>query len=505
MRKQYLLSILLLFALAHVSAQSLDSLEHYVGCYSLDLKNMIQLRDGSVLANCQLYSFDEENLAYVIDYGNRFLKINQGIPAVLDSAFIEDHDMNNYLVERNPFDNDNIYARAVRDLDNLKTDLCIQFFDDQLVFQEGKEVWVPLLNDTVFGSMADSYLLDSQGDIVLRLRVKTRREHHFFRIGIDGAVKAHSIYSYDDIPAGYRLADRDLVVFNEDPLEYAYYREGSHQVLQIAVLDSQLNLQEDLVPSTSGDNVDYQFGVADQVRSLDNASFLVASQFHSKDYIQIKTGVRVTKYDKSNCQPLKTVYFISAHSTIPNGLWGQAYPIDIQVANNGDVYFAYHSDFDALLGQVVVVRMDHDLNVIWQRYCLDEGDMRLGSVLKILEDETIAVGGVVFGLSHNNIIVRPPNYYFLFLDNNGVGVGEHADLLRPYTFYPNPVNETLSIHYSPDVKLDCVEIFDLQGKKVVSQRNNLESIRTAELPSGVYSIRVTLEGGQSYTDKIVKQ
>lgn len=503
MKKSFLLAFSLLATLA-LSAQSLDSLEHYVGCYSLDLKNMIQLRDGSVLANCQLYSFDEENLAYVIDYGNRFLKINQGIPAVLDSAFIEDHDMNNYLVERNPFDNDNIYARAVRDLDNLKTDLCIQFFDDQLVFQEGKEVWVPLLNDTVFGSMADSYLLDSQGDIVLRLRVKTRREHHFFRIGIDGAVKAHSIYSYDDIPAGYRLADRDLVVFNEDPLEYAYYREGSHQVLQIAVLDSQLNLQEDLVPSTSGDNVDYQFGVADQVRRLDNASFLVASQYHSKGNPSIKTGVRVTKYENSTCQPLKTAYFQSAFSTI-NGLLGQAYPIDIQVAKNGDVYFAYHSDFDAMLGQVVVVRMDHDLNVIWQRYCLDEGYLRLGSVLKILEDETIAVGGVVFGLSHNNIIVRPPNYYFLFLNNNGVSLEESADILRPYAFYPNPVNDMLNIHYSPDAMPKKVEVFDLQGKKVVSQRNNLESIRTAELPSGVYSIRVTLEGGQSYTDKIVKQ
>ena len=94
MKKSFLLAFSLLATLA-LSAQSLDSLEHYVGCYSLDLKNMIQLRDGSVLANCQLYSFDEENLAYVIDYGNRFLKINQGIPAVLDSAFIEDHDMNN--------------------------------------------------------------------------------------------------------------------------------------------------------------------------------------------------------------------------------------------------------------------------------------------------------------------------------------------------------------------------------------------------------------------------
>lgn len=503
MKKDVLLAFISLTWFVSLSAQTLDSISHhYVGWYGVAMENMIPLRNGTVLANCQLYTLDENHVHSVEDYGNRFLKIDPKSSAVCDSVFLEDHDLNYYLVERNPFDDDNIYACAVRDLDNLRTDLCIRFFDDQFAFRDEKELWVPLITDTVYYYCSDSYLLDKNGDIVLRFRVKTRREHHFFRIGVDGNVKAHSVYSYDDIPALYRLADRDLIVFNENPLEYAYYREASHQVLQIAVLDSLLVLKEDLVLATGSS----QFGMDDQVRSLDNTSFLVASQYHSMDYQE--DGVCIVKYDKASCQHLKTVYFPS--ECVSSELLGGAVPIDVQIGGNGDIYFAYHSALLSKTGHVVVVRMDHDLNVVWQRFCLEEGYLRLGSALQIMEDGTIAVGGVVSGETSTNNYgimtgVSPPSFYFLFLNEDGLGIEENADILRPYTFYPNPVNDMLNIHYSPDAMPKKVEVFDPQGRMVLSQSNGLESIRMPELTSGVYTLRVTLESGESYTDKILKQ
>lgn len=497
MKKSFLLAFSLLATLA-LSAQSLDSIaQHYVGWYAIALKNMLPLRDGSVLANCQLYELTEDHLHVVGNYGNRFLKIDPDGPVVFDSTFIEDHDLNYFLVERNPFDNDYIYARAVRDIDNLRTDLCIRFFDDQLNFNDDKEVWVPLLSDTVFVATNDAYLLDKYGDIIIQLPVRSRQEHHFFRIGIDGTIKTHRILSYDDVPVQYTTPTDDLVLFNEEPLEYAYFGEKPNGVMHVALLDSLLNIKEDLVPVSGESGVELVFGFDDLVLNLDETSFLMSTQYCSGYNYPYKRGVHVTRYDKATCQPLKMVVF----SAEPDNLDLQAIPIGIGVAPNGDVYYAYHTNFDYATGRVVVVRMDHDLNIIWRRYCLDEGFVREGRQLKILDDGSIAVGGINWG----SLGIRPPSYYFLFLDNNGVGVGEHADLLRPYAFYPNPVNETLSIHYSPDVKPEYVEIFDLQGKRVGSQRNDLESIYTAELPSGVYSVRVTLEGGKIYTDKIVKQ
>ena len=499
MKKDIIITaIFFLFALSHVSAQSLDSIaQHYVGWYDVSMRNMLPLRDGTVLANCQLYELDSSQQFIVgDDYGNRFLKIDPDGPVVFDSAFIEDHDLNYFLVERNPFDNDNIYARAVRDLDNLRTDLCIRFFDDQLHFNDGKEVWVPLLSDTVFLATTDAYLLDKYGDIIIQLAVRSRQEHHFFRIGIDGTLKTHRILSYDEVPVQYTTWTDDLVLFNEEPLEYAYFGETPLGVMHVAVLDSLLNIKEDLVPVSGESGVELVFGYDDLVLNLDETSFLMSTQYKSGYNYPLKRGVHVTRYDKATCQPLKMVFF----SAEPDNLELQALPIGIGVAPNGDVYYAYHTNFDLGTARVAVVRMDQDLNVIWQRYCLDEG-LRDGSRLVILDDGSIAVGGMNWG----RLGIRPPGFYFLFLDNNGVGIGEHADLLRPYTFYPNPACDWLKLECSPDVKPESVEVFDLQGRKVISQQGNLESIRTAELPSGVYSVRVTLEGGQSYTDKIVKQ
>ncbi|MBQ5958739.1 MAG: T9SS type A sorting domain-containing protein, partial [Bacteroidales bacterium] len=161
----------------------------------------------------------------------------------------------------------------------------------------------------------------------------------------------------------------------------------------------------------------------------------------------------------------------------------------------------------------VVGRMDFEGNLLWRRYWnryLPEYNM------KIYYPQDAAIthdnGCVVTGFSFNSDITSAGNYTYepdvfllKFFADGTLSVPQEEIGVRPYAFWPNPAGDWLKLEYSPDVKPDCVEIFDLQGKKVVSQRSNMESIRTAELPSGVYSIRVTLEGGQSYTDKIVKQ
>jgi hypothetical protein len=61
------------------------------------------------------------------------------------------------------------------------------------------------------------------------------------------------------------------------------------------------------------------------------------------------------------------------------------------------------------------------------------------------------------------------------------------------------------MQYSPDVQPARVELYDLQGRLVRTQSKAFESIDMSQLPAGTYTMRVTLEDGKSYADKVVKK
>jgi hypothetical protein len=82
---------------------------------------------------------------------------------------------------------------------------------------------------------------------------------------------------------------------------------------------------------------------------------------------------------------------------------------------------------------------------------------------------------------------------------------EQSDIIRPYLFYPNPTQDQLLLQYSPDVKPTQIELYDLQGRLVRSQSHSLESVDMQGLTAGQYLMKVSLEDGKSYTDKVVKE
>jgi hypothetical protein len=61
------------------------------------------------------------------------------------------------------------------------------------------------------------------------------------------------------------------------------------------------------------------------------------------------------------------------------------------------------------------------------------------------------------------------------------------------------------MQYSPDVQPARVELYDLQGRLVRTLSKAFESIDMSQLPTGTYTMRVTLEDGKSYADKVVKK
>jgi hypothetical protein len=61
------------------------------------------------------------------------------------------------------------------------------------------------------------------------------------------------------------------------------------------------------------------------------------------------------------------------------------------------------------------------------------------------------------------------------------------------------------MEFSPDVTPQAVEIYDVQGRLVGTQNTSLENVDMNGLPAGTYTLRVVMEDGTVYSDKVVKK
>jgi len=96
-------------------------------------------------------------------------------------------------------------------------------------------------------------------------------------------------------------------------------------------------------------------------------------------------------------------------------------------------------------------------------------------------------------------------FYCVLTPNGFDAVAEAGIEVRPYMFYPNPAQDQLRLQYSPDVQPTRVELYDLQGRLVRSQGSAFETFDLGQLPAGTYTLRVTMEDGQVFSDKVVKE
>jgi hypothetical protein len=156
--------------------------------------------------------------------------------------------------------------------------------------------------------------------------------------------------------------------------------------------------------------------------------------------------------------------------------------------------------------------MDVDGNIIWQRYWdryHPEYDMKVyyPDFLATTSDDGCLVSGYCYYsdiYSSSRYGSAPEIFMLKFFPDGSLSVPEAEAFVRPYMFYPNPVQNKLHLHYSPDVTPTQIELYDLQGRLVKTQKNGLESLEMNGLPSGTYTMRVTLEGGKGFSDKVVK-
>ena len=174
--------------------------------------------------------------------------------------------------------------------------------------------------------------------------------------------------------------------------------------------------------------------------------------------------------------------------------------------NGKQVYhgcFGYnHGIPDTSPYNITVTKTGEHIDVVWQKSFTHHTRFLQATCLLATNDGGCLVVGGAFDYSNNRhdwfaLKINPDG----FLDTDEILIQDN----RPYAYYPNPAQDELHLHYSPDVTPTQIELYDLQGRLVKTQRSSLESLNLQGLAAGTYTMRVTLEGGKVFSDKVVKE
>ena len=148
------------------------------------------------------------------------------------------------------------------------------------------------------------------------------------------------------------------------------------------------------------------------------------------------------------------------------------------------------------------------MEVEWKRFCKTD-NISLDPPFKLfsglVEEGPDGMNGVAWIGSGTETNTEERGVVIFYLNHDGT-TNENEDVwvVRPYTFYPNPAKDQLYTQFSPDVQPVRVELYDLQGRLVRTQRSAFETIDLSQLPAGTYTMRVIMKDGKTYSDKVVK-
>lgn len=509
-----------------IQAQHCDSIDnHVVDGYSIQPEYAIQLADGTILTRVWQDALD--NMGFPQPSLVKFYKIARHGAVILDSITYDNPEWNDILMARIHDDGNpaysqyrNVLAKYIVDDGNCKTDLSLTFFDDDAHFNETMEITVPLVDTLISYSIYESTcILDSNNDIVFQYVVPSRNVVHFDRFGLDGILKHRTAIPKSIMPVYNSLNGTGVPIHGlkqtcESPLKYIIYGASgnhfydTHTDFVAYELDSLFNIVNTLViPPTDPNtypfihNVPYFNGTV----GFEDGSFLVARDIRWTTDLQ-STGI--VKYD-SNGEVITAVWFDS--SFVPVSYGNIAYDdytgIDLQKDDNGFIYYAFQCVIDEV-EVVAIIKLDGNLNTVWERYGMHvsrpvvyhRSAMECG--LTVLNEGGAAVFGRNTGINGQ---LYPTGLFMMLVDDDGDGIPETGNAVRPYLFSPNPVHDMLHIHYSPDAHPKAVELYDLQGHLYRTQGEGLESIRLGDFPNGTYTLRVIMDDGTSYSDKVVKR
>ena len=516
---------LLLFVFAFLASSAsfgqereLYSVMHHEkpGYYTTLFNTMLQ-RDGNLVINNYIFE-DTGNPDMPIPLGNLFYKISPETNTITDSLFVADTVRRPFLLARDPCGEGNVKAVFMYHEECDSTFLHISHFpDNDLHTNPDEDIVAPVCEgkaDGEFGSFIDchghlimKYFKERQGGIY---------DSYIVRFDCEGTMLDHTLaFENSD------LIVRPFGLLRESPLQYYQTGPASNDLytnLSVVVFDSLFHKNTVVLNSTLNEEtiiIDsvictrYEYLIINYqniVIPVGGDDVLVAAEYVNDTNhhpMHAENGVAVAKYDLRTMRLKDYVVFNDYH-----GYYDTGQCMGLKKLSDGTVYFVYreHPDPEE---SVTVVKMDTDLSVEWKRLCKTE-DIKIFAPfeLSIIYDDN---QGTEKGIAWSGYAVRTGNNNQLgiahfFLNHDGtVGTNEAGVEVRPYLYYPNPAQDQLHLQYSPDVQPKLVELYDLQGRLVRSQSNALESLNLQGLATGQYVMKVTMEDGTAYSDKVVKE
>ena len=485
---------------------------------SSKVRNVVELDNGNLLVDLL-----EEGIYG--DYYSRFLEYTHHGEIMADSITIpSDNEFNEIntmsLFRHDPQSEGYVSAKIVNNKVTTPgfemTWLRISHFDEALNFQGFDNSEMVLLEDSVSITLVKSLMFEGDESIIAMYVLENTPV--LVRVGLDGILKDKVSFTglfqcNDTLP--YRLG-----IFNDTPRRYAFCDwevNENDTCLRYHVVDSLFNLLETIRiedPSQQlqlVNDIDWPSGYyysntepePPLMLSLDDSTWIVATQY--KRVNGPLNGTCLLKYHKTTHEYLGNIQFQS--QPIYSDMKRIAYPIGLAKSDDGNIYFAYRtchctSNIQPLpqKGRIIVVKLDKDLNIIWQQFCLDanmigQTDCRM---------DTFDGGFLVSSFYYNYNDYH--NYCFFFFNDNGIeNTPESETYFRPYDYWPNPATNQLQLRYSPDVQPVRIEFYDLQGHCVYLVQSDFESVDLQNLTAGQYLMKVTMKNGKTYTNKVVKE
>ena len=520
--KKHLLLILLAVATASLHAQSDSSrsdmykfLFHDMGEYQINIENAMRQSNGEFFIN--LFVGIGPAGVTPTNIGNIFYKMSPSTLSFTDSLLVEDSYPPYYLFAPNPNGGGNIRANFEyhEDCDSTFLRIC-HFPDDDLHINPDEDIVTPVCDGFAAGSF-NCHLVDSEGNLIFRY-VKAASDSgydvYWAQFDSDGTLKRQSLLFEGENGPVPRMG-----MFKENPLQYYQWRDYyDSSNLAVDIIDSLLRrvnivvINEILSAESLSDSDTvtlvaydhFSFSHDTEVIPVGGDDILLAAQYISDTNfypITAEHGVAVAKYDVRTHQREGLIMFNDYPGSNNN-----AQCLGLRQTTDGSVYFLYQAD-GYPQGSIIVVKMDVDLNVEWKRVCKTDDIVIAPPLwLPILYedeqgDEIIAWAG--YGRRMGN---DKADMIYFFLTHDGIPASvEDGLVVRPYTYYPNPAKDVLHLQFSPDVTPTQIDLYDLQGRLVQTQRNGLETLEMSGLAAGTYTMRVTMQDGQAFSDKVVKE
>ena len=523
MKKQLLLiSFVLALSTLHAQNGNLKSdmyeiMAHRISEYDgFNIENFMRQHDGDFVY-CTFVSNEGPNPYQQIGVGNMLYKMSPTTLTITDSLFVEDPEAPYYLFAQNPTGEGNIRANFeyVEACDSTFLRIC-HFPDNSLQINHDDDIIVPVCTGLA-GSNFDSHMIDCRGDLIMKytsISPNGSYNENMVRFGPDGTLKHQAVLVENQTAVVPKLR-----LFSESPLQYYQWKGGSDGNLDIWLIDSLFQkstitinkmLSEEIVDPEIGPYIiayEYlNFNVDTEVIPVGDNEILVATPYTQDtnyDVLHAEHGIAVLKYDIQTMQRKGLVVF----NDYP-GPDTDSDCLGLKKMSDGTVYLLYR-DKGYPENSFIVVKMGTNLFVEWKRFC-KTNDIILDLGLPLYfptpyEDEQGEEQGIAWAGYARNANDELQLVYFL-LNHDGIpaSVKNYIEV-RPYAFYPNPVRDQLRLQYSPDVEPRQIELYDLQGRLVHSQSNALESLNLQGLAAGQYVMKVTMEDGKTFSDKVVKE